>query len=108
EAGLGAFGRFDPLSGAAPAAGAVALVDLELVVSTEPRGGAAQEGARRQPPMGDGAEREYAAVILVFVLVEGCRLLCLRLRPGGNQDGKAVLACMKPGAIGEEVEGGCD
>ena len=42
--------------------------------------------------MGDGAKRQHAAVILLFVLIEGSRLLGgLRFRLGGNEDGKAVL-----------------
>ena len=103
DAGFGALGRFDALGSAAPAACAVAFVDLELVVTAIFRRGAAQESPRRQPPMGDGAERQDAAIVFL-VFVEGGFFLDLLLWLGGRQDGEAVLACVETGAIGEKIK----
>ena len=103
DAGFGALGRFDALGGAAPAARAVALVDLELVVTAISGGGATQEGPCRQPPMGDGAKRQNAAVVFLIV-VEGRFFLDLLLRRGRRQHRKAVLAGIESGAIGEKIE----
>ena len=104
DAGLGALGQFDALGGAAPAARAVSLVDLELVVAAVFRRGAAQESPCRQPPMGDGAERQDAAVVFLLV-VEGASSSTFCFRLGRRQDGEAVLAGVEAGAIGEKVEG---
>ena len=103
EAGLGALGRFDTLGGAAPAGGAVSLVDLILVVAAEFRRGAAHERACRQPPVGDGTERQDAAVFVVLVVER--LFLGLWFRPGRGEDGETVLAGVEAGAIGGKVKG---
>ena len=58
---LGALGRFDPLGGTAPAAGAFAAVGTRSRRGSRNFAAVRRAKARaRQPPMGDGAERQDA------------------------------------------------
>ena len=81
DARLGPFGEFHPFGRRTPGAlwhGHVETVILDLAVGQS----AAHEGASRQPPMGDRAERQNALVTVIPVLERVVRDGLLRLALG--------------------------